>query len=224
MLRPMTALLPLCLSLALLSCRGDTTDSPATSTPVLPPTATAQPVNVRPTPTAENGGRYTPTVLATGIPALDQTLLAFQQRGSKAEGLASLAALLATLCSPTGESGPPCGDLPQGTEIPSFLIDTSLHDGYLTEMASVRSVIEREIGSHAAWALYAVSYPVPGDPITEGYVIGLRAATGNTGLLWYATLAGAIVAVRGSGDYFNGKHPEITYICGPSYGPITCGS
>jgi hypothetical protein len=173
-----------------------------------------------PPPTVAAEGRYTKTYVTSGIPELDAVLMALEP--ANAERIGDMAALRPTACSPGGESGPPCGELLPGAPIPAFLDAASRDTGYLTGLASVRSAIERAIGSHAAWAIYAVSYPVAGDPITEGYVVGLRAATGNSGLLWYVTPEGSIVGVRDGFVYFNGDHPELTYICGPSYGPITC--
>jgi hypothetical protein len=100
-----------------------------------------------------------------------------------------------------------------------FLIKTSLHDGWVSDEALVKDIITRTKGLHAAWTIHAVRRVTQSDLEIGEYVVLLRAATGNSGALWYLNDQWLIVALADGGPEQFTQEPiaGVEYLCGPSY-------
>jgi hypothetical protein len=121
--------------------------------------------------------------------------------------------------------GPPCSGLPIGSQVPSFFVATGGSEGYLTDLDSVREATEALLNSHSSWALFSVSRSQPVDPISDGYVIAWRFASGNSGRFWYATASGGLAGFGGNAGRLNFSEtpvPGVEYLCNPRYGPFEC--
>lgn len=217
---------------AFVACKDDA--SPAKTTPTQAPAKTVAPTATIPTPieyvgtpdrTTGIGIVPTRAPVSVGIPGLDETLAAFECR-PRLDCLMSRVEFVAHGCVDDGSSeGPPCSDLPAGSAVPSFFVQTANFEGYLTDLASVRTAIEEKLNSHPSLALFSVSRAEEGDLVPDGYVIQVRPGSASTGTVWYAASSGLIVGFGGTFSRLTWSQTPVAgadYLCGPTYGPLTC--
>jgi hypothetical protein len=212
--------------LACVACSND--DEPAAiANPTLSASATQTSpratANVKPTPSAPlvptatpNRSRYLSS--HSHDAELDITLAAINQHNI--DVLMSRVAFVPEPCS-IAPDGPDCRGVPQGTVIPSFLLRTRDYDGYLSDDGTLRTILARIKGRHAAWTIHAVRRTTATDVRRTAYAVLLRAATGNSGTLWFLNEDWLAVGVAdGDPSYFALEPLEgVEYLCGPGFSP-----
>lgn len=95
---------------------------------------------------------------------------------------------------PCGTASTTCDGAPPGTVI-GYFIAISCGTGFVRDPATAQAFVTHALDKHPAWDVGAVMQEGIAGITTDGFAVGLRAAAGNTGDLWYLNEAGEVIGL-----------------------------